>query len=534
MLKALALSLAFTLFSAVPLLAADNIIITYGPLRRSIRIASLETFAQEGTVDSHLRFYLRSLNAEQREEFRRVLLKPVNIDPILLSRFLNSEIGADVLTQVGYGITLPGGRNGKFALRAAIVKAALQPEGLTVVNVLRNLPNDVQLQGEHLLELSRTVDRIVNATRVLTTKMDTLATEAAAANPVDFQNLPDLRQPGSFKFREETITLNDNTSQRSFQVLLYIPERPSRTPVVLISHGLGSQGADFSSLGKHLASYGFFVALPQHIGSDNVRKQKFFNRLNREIFDYSDFVERPRDISTVIDQLEQLNTSQFAGKLDLDNVGIVGHSFGGYTALAVAGAELNPEHLRGVCSNRMRGLNVSLFLQCRALNLSEKDYQFRDPRIKAVIAKNPFTSGVFGRQGLSKIDIPVAFLGGNYDPATPFVLEQVRTFSWLSTQNKYLGLKEGQAHISIDQLDLGIPEVLDMISAIELAESALVDSYVNPISLAFLEVHLLGNDKFKHFLTSAYGEYLSREQNLKFFFIDSSASPALERAFQQL
>jgi predicted dienelactone hydrolase len=346
--------------------------------------------------------------------------------------------------------------------------------------------------------------------------------------------LPDLRQPGSFKFREETITLNDNTSQRSFQVLLYIPERPSRTPVVLISHGLGSQGADFSSLGKHLASYGFFVALPQHIGSDNVRKQKFFNRLNREIFDYSDFVERPRDISTVIDQLEQLNTSQFAGKLDLDNVGIVGHSFGGYTALAVAGAELNPEHLRGVCSNRMRGLNVSLFLQCRALNLSEKDYQFRDPRIKAVIAKNPFTSGVFGRQGLSKIDIPVAFLGGNYDPATPFVLEQVRTFSWLSTQNKYLGLKEGQAHISIDQLDLGIPEVLDMISAIELAESALVDSYVNPISLAFLEVHLLGNDKFKHFLTSAYGEYLSREQNLKFFFIDSSASPALERAFQQL
>lgn len=534
-MKTVALSFCLALLTTLPSVAADSIILTYGALRRSIRIESLEIFAKEGIINSNLRLYLGNLSPQQQQELRAVLLKPVPVDPVLLSRFFNSQIGEDVLTRAGYGVTIQGGRNGKFALRAAIVKAAFDPQGLTLLNVLRNLPTNVRLQGEYLLGLSRSIDRVLAATQFFQGEMARLATAATAANPVDFSQLPDLRQRGKFNFRQETVTINDTGRQRSFEVLLYLPETQSSrpTPVVIISHGLGSPPSDFASLAEHLASYGFLVALPQHIGSDNQRKQEFFQRLSPEIFDVTDFIERPKDISAVIDELERRNPSQFGGRLDVENVGVVGHSFGGYTALAVAGAQLNFDHLREVCDRPFRGLNVSLFLQCRALSLSPSNYQFRDARVKAVLAKNPFTSGVFDREGLGKIQIPVAFLGGNYDPATPFVLEQVRTFAWLNTKDKYLGLKEGQAHINITEFDAGIPEVVEILSTLELAEAALVDNYVNPITLAFLQVHLLGNAAYRPFLTSAYGEYLSTGQPFRFYFVDATAAPALEEAFKR-
>ena len=44
-----------------------------------------------------------------------------------------------------------------------------------------------------------------------------------------------------------------------------------------------------------------------------------------------------QDNSFVLDQVEELNTSDpsgfFTGKLDLENIGIFGHSFGGASAL---------------------------------------------------------------------------------------------------------------------------------------------------------------------------------------------------------
>ena len=75
------------------------------------------------------------------------------------------------------------------------------------------------------------------------------------------------------------------------------------------------------------------------------------------------------DISFLLNELEQLNKYQLQGQLNLEKVGIFGHSFGASTAFALAGAEINFNQLQQDCGPQMEILNMSLLLQCRALEL---------------------------------------------------------------------------------------------------------------------------------------------------------------------
>lgn len=61
--------------------------------------------------------------------------------------------------------------------------------------------------------------------------------------------------------------------------------------------------------------------------------------MNRMASDWRNAIERPRDVSFAIDQLEKANApgGELAGKLDLKRIGVAGHSFGAYTAMAIAG-----------------------------------------------------------------------------------------------------------------------------------------------------------------------------------------------------
>ncbi len=47
--------------------------------------------------------------------------------------------------------------------------------------------------------------------------------------------------------------------------------------------------------------------------------------------------------------------------LNLEQVGVVGQSFGGYTALALAGTKINFEQLKADCPALENTLNVSLY-----------------------------------------------------------------------------------------------------------------------------------------------------------------------------
>ena len=538
--RPLVLAVASALITSLPVKAAERIFFTYAPVHVSIRTASIEKFANEGIVDANLRFYLDLLGttAEQRVELRQALNKRLEIDPIQLSRFFNTSMGERILARIGNLITIQGGRNGVNAIRGAMISAALDPQGLTAINFLRKLPTDMQIQGELVLEAVQATKIIMDATQEFIVRMAKLsAQEAATQTPADFAKLIDPRKPGPYGVQPKLRwQLEDKSRKRNFYVDIYQPQRQraGKTPVIVFSHGLASRPEDFATVGEHLASYGYLVIMPQHPGSDFQQAQALLGGLSREVFYKNEFLDRPKDVNYVLDELERRNQREFSGRLDLTSVGIIGHSFGGTTALLVAGAEIDWQNLKRECGPGNYP-NTSLFLQCQALDLPQDNYSFRDERITSVFTLNPVTSALFGREGLAKVKIPVVLLAGSFDPAAPAVLEQMRTFPWLGGTDKYLVLSDGQAHVDFSQLDAGISDLLGSMGDLTLPSPDLLNSYRDGLLVPFFEVYLSQNPEFKPFIESysSYAQHLSEGQEFKIYLISGKSSQALVNEIQQ-
>ncbi|GBF79626.1 alpha/beta hydrolase [Aphanothece sacrum] len=538
--KQLTLGTLAAILTALPLQAGQRLHFIFGPINISLGIDSLDTFAREGVVTRELADYMRlaGVDDEQKALFREALNTRADINAVQMSRFLNTPTGEAILERVGYLISIRGGRNGKFALRGAMIKAALdQKEGLTLLNVLNNLPVNMQFNLKDILQTADYVDLLGRGTDSVIEEMRELsAQQAKKETPVNFSTLPDIRQPGPYGVApERVLTLKDEKRQRTFNVLLFQPQKfpEGKIPVVIISHGLASRPQDFSDRAKQLASYGYLVALPQHPGSDFQQVQNMLAGLSRELYNVNEFIDRPLDISYVIDELEVRNNREFGGRLELKNVGVMGHSFGGYGALAVAGAPIDFKKLEEVCGRRIWGPNLSLLLQCRALELPRKEYNFRDERVTSALVINPVTSAIFGSQGLNQVKIPVMIGAGSSDPATPAVIEQLQAFVWVNTADKYLVLVKGQAHVNFSQLDASIKALIDSFPDLTLPKQQILDEYANSILVGFAEVYVSKNEAYRPFLTSAYGQYISQEPNT-LYLVGADADVPLSDVFNRL
>ncbi|HEY9734668.1 MAG TPA: alpha/beta hydrolase, partial [Trichocoleus sp.] len=274
-----AVGLLSALAIASPGQAADKIFFKRGSLVRSLPIRSLETFVADGTVDDELAFYFQITGADTaaQESFRQALQQAPPVDPNLVSQVLYSGIGEDLLTQFGELVQSRAGLNGGLALRSALVTASNSPEGLSLLNVLRALPTDMQIDLEAVGELRQTVEGILQTTTdSVATLGQTAGTEAARESPVDYATLPDLTRSGPYGVVRRRITVTRTTrgdlaeGDRTFYVDLYQPQgrQSSLVPVLIFSHGLSAAPEGYRGRLQHLASHGFLVAAPQHLGSD--------------------------------------------------------------------------------------------------------------------------------------------------------------------------------------------------------------------------------------------------------------------------
>lgn len=197
----LVLGVFSALISTMPVTAAERIYFIYSPLSLSLRVQSLELFAKQGEVNQDLQFYFDRIGTSQQEQeaFRQALLEKAQLEPVLLSRLFNSDIGEALLDNFGKIINIQGGRNGKYALRAALIQAAFEPEGLTLLNFLKKLPVNMQIDLSQARALSKAFKTVVRATTEFTADIAELSQQEALATPaLNFSTLTDLRQPGSY------------------------------------------------------------------------------------------------------------------------------------------------------------------------------------------------------------------------------------------------------------------------------------------------------------------------------------------------
>lgn len=504
-----------------PAKSAERIYVSYGSLERSIAVDALETYARTGKIEEDLAVYTQYADPQQLADLRNILLAEIDLTPVAISQFLYSPQGEILLQRLGEIIQTESRQKGNYALRSALILAAADPEGLTLLNFLQKFPTrGIRINLARSLEVARVVEEVVRQTVTATAAVQQQALAETVAQPIDLAGGLSLQSEGPFRWQTITLTLNDLSRQREFPVDVYVPTAQSDAaarnlypaPVIVISHGLGSDRSSFQYLAEHLASYGFVVAVPEHPGSNAAQLQALVNGRANEVAEPAEFINRPLDIKYLLDALDRRAAVEplLTGKLDLQRVGIAGQSFGGYTALALAGASINFEQLQADCNlTNSSALNLSLLLQCRAEELPLRDYNLDDPRIKAAIAINPIDSTVFGRQGLSQIQVPTMIVAGNADTVAPALPEQIRPFTWLTTPEKYLVMIENGTHFSAIGESETDSEAVPIPAQVIGPDPALARRYVSALSVAFFQTYLSNQPGFQPYLTAAYANDIS-------------------------
>ena len=306
-----------------------------------------------------------------------------------------------------------------------------------------------------------------------------------------------------------------NLSQiRQFPVDIYLPRTRNPRPIIVISHGLGSDRTSFAYLAQNLASHGFVVAVPEHPGSNAQQLQALLGGTADKVTDPMEFINRPLDVKHLLNHLEGLSKSNgaYKGRFNMEQVGVIGQSFGGYTAFAVAGAPVNLARLRDSCPPSF-SVNLSLLLQCQAAELGMEDsdsLDFTDERIRAVIAINPMTSTIFGREGLANVATPTLVIASSSDTVAPALVEQIEPFTWLTVDDRYLLMLEGASHFStigvtgVETFQLP-PELLGPVPEV-------AQRYTQVMSNAFLQTYLRGDRRYQPILSSAFTTRFSQPE----------------------
>ena len=442
--------------------AAENIILNYGALEFSVSVDSLETYATTGKIEGELKSYADFLTPEQLEQFQVGLTTSADFSHLAIAQFLYSFQGEKILERVSRVVKTKARQPGFYATRSALILAAADGDrGLTPLNVIKKFPTKtLRVDSRQGFEIFKDLSKVV---QLNTLAIAAVEQEAFQERQNDSIALPDARNlnlltPGKYSYQAQKLTMNDRRRGRIFPVDLYLPKTDSKDklPLVVISHGLGGDLTTFAYLAKHLASHGFAVAVPEHPGSSARQIEALLNGLKSDVTPPKELIDRPLDIKFLLDRL----TDSSGKSIDVENVGMIGQSLGGYTTLALAGAEINWDSLDRDCPQLDSSWNLSWLIQCLALQIptNVSEVELKDERIKAAIAINPLVSSIFGQESLGKIDIPIMLVSGSADPVTPALPEQITPFTWLTTPQKYLVLLKGGTHFStLDESAGSIP-----------------------------------------------------------------------------
>ncbi|MGC1308471.1 MAG: alpha/beta hydrolase [Phormidesmis sp.] len=537
-------AIALSPFCTKPTQAAERITFSLGAtIERSISVESLEVYAAEGRVTEELAPYIayaQNLDPQAAVRVRSLLSQRVDLDVITVAQFAYTPQGEYLLDQAGEvfrtGARLPGGQG----LRgAAILAAADSDEGLTLLNVIRRFPTPVLRIDlpKGLAIAAETTDAFSQAQRAVDL-ISELSFEAASlpfpagTSAASLDELISL--PGLYSYRQFSLRVKASPTP----VEVYLPQgiqRPQDVsdaaafssrglPAVVISHGLGSDRDSYAYLSRFLAQHGFAVINLEHAGSSANQLDALVSGRTDQVVPDEEFINRPLLVSAVLDDLQnRALTDKSLSGINFNNVGIIGQSFGGYTALAVAGAPVDLELLRNACPPEF-SVNISLLLQCQAVAIlpeagyayalaDQRSISFFDPRIQAVVAINPITSTILGPQSLAEIDLPVLMIAGSADTVAPALPEQVRPFTWLSpgtgdqlkdviTSDRYLLVMEGGTHFST--IGLSGRETFDLPSDVIGPVPEVAQRYTQVMSLAFLSTYLKGDNRYRPVLTSAF------------------------------
>jgi len=213
-------------------------------------------------------------------------------------------------------------------------------------------------------------------------------------------------------------------------------------PVVMFSHGNSGINYQTYTLSEHLARHGYVVAAPNHVRNTAFDMEDDLRRAMT--------LWRPGDISESFDYLVSLSDdpeSPLFGCVDpAAGYAMIGHSFGGWTTLAVSGAPLDMRVLDAECQG-------STAQECDIIRAWIADHpgqdllDLSDNRVWAAVPLAPAWQELFG-DGLPEIQVPILVVGGELDESTTWDAAVEPTYRGLTATPRYLVGLEGAGHYS--------------------------------------------------------------------------------------
>lgn len=224
-------------------------------------------------------------------------------------------------------------------------------------------------------------------------------------------------------------------------------------PVVVVSPGFGTNVAQYTYLTEHLASHGFVVVGVEH------QEGVYFMDENPLKDGPPSYALRPADIRRTLDYAKSLAATGGAleGLLDLEKVAVTGHSSGGYTALAAAGARIDVEAMHRRCEAgraegdpHAEGCDWIEGFEAEIAALAGFDPMPKglwpsmgDARVDAIIPMAG-ESFMYEQDGLAYVTIPVMAMQGTLDY---FEWGAGPTFESAASSHKALVTFEGAGHV---------------------------------------------------------------------------------------
>jgi predicted dienelactone hydrolase len=231
----------------------------------------------------------------------------------------------------------------------------------------------------------------------------------------------------------------DTARMRTIAYKLYQPDTLVGTyPIIIFSHGLGGSVEAAPYLGEYLAAHGYICFFVQHPGSDesvwkHLPPGERAAALKSSLTNPANARQRFEDIPFAIKQLGVANREDplLAGHLNLDAIGMAGHSYGAQSTLVASGQKLG-------------GLIAA----------------FKVPQLKAAVALSPNLPERFSGDPdryYGNISIPMLHITGtldgdplrrsaDFDPAT-----RTKPYAYMHTSPQYLLVLDGANHMTFGQ-----------------------------------------------------------------------------------
>lgn len=492
----------------VPGLAAEQVKLRFGPLEQSVAIADLEQFAETGELSPALRPYAMVL----KPEVQRALTTSLQIDSGFVSQavdeLLQSSTGSRLLQVLGVVVqdTTPQ------QLQLGLTVAAQQAEALSLIGFLKAYPDrTITIDTTSALAVASQLNHQYLESQTLNPLLER---ELSASSGRVISNI-DPTVAGPETVQTQTLMLRDRQRHRTIPVDLYWGKK-SQGPLVVMSHGFASDRKFMAYLARHLASYGLAVAALEHPGSNAAaifaKRAAIRSPLTRRkpLLPAVEFIERTQDVSFLLDELTQRNqqSGPLKNQLNTNQVTLIGHSLGGQTALALAGAELDLDSLRAACKIQNPLLQTPAdWLQCSVATLPGQRLNLRDNRVAQVIAINPLIGYSFGEQGLMQVQTPTLVVSSTSDAVTPAPSNQLRPFAQLPAP-KYLLTAIGATHLSVSDIT-NVNQDATLVKERLGLEVIPFQQLLQGMSLAFIQQLTPQAETYQPFLSAAYAQSLS-------------------------